>query len=264
MIGLSTYAYFWRWSPRNPDPMDLPQMLSDARAEGADLFQICDYPPLGRMSREDLKGIRQKARDLDLVLELGTRGVSAGHLLGYLDIAEQLGARLLRSMVQKTAEGPYLTQVAGEVTQVLPEFERRGVTLALETYEQVPTAFLVELVEHVDHPSLGIVLDPGNCVAALEMPTDVIARTAPYVKNIHVKDFAFSRRDEWVGFTYAGAPLGEGLLDYEALLREVRPEERGINQVIEHWLPWTNNLPDTIRLEQAWTQHNLEYLRSRS
>lgn len=239
-------------------------MLSDARAEGADLFQICDYPPLDLMSPEDLKGIRQNAGDLDLVLELGTRGVSAGHLLRYLDIAEQLDARLLRSMVQKTAEGPNLAQVAGELAKVLPEFERRGVTLALETYEQVPTEFLVELVEHVDHPSLGIVLDPGNCVAALEMPTDVIARTAPYVKNIHVKDFAFSRRDGWVGFTYAGAPLGEGLLDYEALLREVRPEERGINQVIEHWLPWTNNLPDTIRLEQAWTQHNLEYLRSRS
>ncbi|MBE1514886.1 sugar phosphate isomerase/epimerase family protein [Nesterenkonia halotolerans] len=244
--------------------MDLQQMMEDASAHGVNLFQICDYPPLDHMSSLQLSGVRESAAALGITLEVGTRGTDPEHLMRYLNIAERLDAGLLRSMVQATPKSPVLKDVMEAIAGLLPEFERRGVTLALETYEQVPTEFLVELVERLDHPSLGIVLDPGNCVAALEMPTDVIARTAPYVKNIHVKDFAFSRRDGWVGFTFTGTPLGEGLLDYEALLRKVRPEERGINQVIEHWLPWTNNLADTIQLEQAWTQHNLEYLRSKS
>lgn len=264
VIGLSTYAYFWRWSTRNPEPMGLEQMLEDTRSLGADLYQICDYPPLDGMSLDELDQIRRLTLDLGLSLELGTRGVRPDHLLRYLDIAERLGARLVRSMVQTSPGEPSLAEVPELLAQVLPEFERRGVTLALETYEQVPTASLVEVVASVGHPSLGIVLDPGNCVAALELPRDVIARTAPYVKNLHVKDFAFSRRDGWVGFTYAGTPLGEGLLDYDDMVEQIRPEERGINQVIEHWLPWTNDLSETIRLEQQWTQHNLDYLRSRT
>ena len=65
-------------------------------------------------------------------------------------------------------------------------------------------------------------LDPANCVAALERPRDVVAATAPYVKNWHVKDFAFTRQAGWVGFNLAGCPLGEGLLDYDQF-----PQGRG-------------------------------------
>ena len=64
------------------------------------------------------------------------------------------------------------------------------------------------------------------------------------MRNLHVKDFAFTRQDGWVGFTYAGAPLGEGLLDYDHMRRAVRPDERGINQIIEHWLPWQGDARD--------------------
>ena len=101
-------------------------------------------------------------------------------------------------------------------------------------------------MRQVDSPALGICLDPGNCVAALEPPTSTIERTAPYVRNLHVKDFAFSRRDGWVGFTFAGCPLGEGLLDYDFMIDTVRPDERGINQIIEHWLPWQGDSATTF------------------
>ncbi len=264
MIGLSTYAYFWQWSARNPQPLGLEDMLEDTRLVGGDLFQICDYPPLEAMSTEDLAVVRRRATDLDLTLEIGTRGMQPEHLLRFLDIAEHLGSGLLRSMISRKPGNPSLAELPGLLAAILPEFERRGVTLALETYEQVSTASLVELVETVNHPSLGIVLDPGNCVAALESPEEVIARTAPYVRNLHIKDFAFSRKDGWVGFTYAGTPLGEGLLDYDYMIEQVRPAERDINQVIEHWLPWTNDAAETIRLERQWTQHNLDYLRSKN
>ncbi|WP_268760627.1 hypothetical protein [Arthrobacter sp. Soil762] len=40
-----------------------------------------------------------------------------------------------------------------------------------------------------------------------------------------------------VGFTYAGDPLGEGLLDYEYMISKFQPHQRSINQIVEHWLP---------------------------
>ncbi|RBL82868.1 sugar phosphate isomerase/epimerase, partial [Streptomyces cavourensis] len=140
----------------------------------------------------------------------------------------------------------------------------RGVTLGLETYEQVATDDLLDVVRAVDSRYLGVVLDPGNSVARLERPADVVMATAPYVVNIHVKDFAFTRRDGWVGFTYAGCPLGEGLLDYDGMIaavRRARPDAERINQIVEHWLPWqSEGFETTARLEEQWTRTSISTL----
>ena len=44
----------------------------------------------------------------------------------------------------------------------------------------------------------------------------------------------------------------------------VDPESRGINQIVEHWLPWQDDAETTCLLEDQWTQHSVDYLRSKS
>ena len=144
----------------------------------------------------------------------------------------------------------------------LAGYEASGVTLALETYEQVATDDLIGVVESIGSDHLGVCLDPANVVARLETPKAVVEQCATHVKNVHVKDFAFARQDGWVGFTYSGAPMGTGLHDYPHLLSAVRPGERGVNQIIEHWLPWQGDPQTTITTEREWTRTTLEYLRS--
>jgi sugar phosphate isomerase/epimerase len=262
MIGLSTYAFFWQHSDQAPQPLALAGMLRRTHEHGVELFQICDYAPLERMTDAELVGIRSLAGELGLTLELGTRGLSSEHLARYLRIAESLDAGMVRSMVNTATHRPTLDEAAGLLCDILPDYEAAGVTLALETYEQIGSAELVGLVERVDSPNLGICLDPANTVARLEHPRDVIDRTAPHVVNIHAKDFTFSRKDGWVGFSLVGCPMGEGMLPWDYLVEQVRPDERGINQVIEHWLPMLDTLDSTLQAEKAWTTHNLNYLRS--
>lgn len=264
MIGLSTYAFFWQWSERNPEPLSLEQMLASTRDLGVDLFQVCDFPPLDQASDAGLTSFGDAAQDLGITLELGTRGIQEDHLLRYLDMAEQVNAKFVRSMVRLSAQDPSLEEGRQILARVMERYAERGVALGLETYEQLPTQQLVDLVQDVGHPALGIVLDPGNCVAALEPPRQTIDLTAPLVNNLHIKDFAFSRRDGWVGFTYAGTPLGEGLLEYDYMINRVQPFARNINQVVEHWLPWTDSFAETARLEQLWTQQSVTYLRSKN
>lgn len=263
-IGLSTYAYFWRHSDRVPAPMGLEAMLEQTAELGGQVFQICDYPKIEKLSAESLEKLRQRAESLGVVLELGTRGLKADHLGLYLNLAKSLDAKILRSMFNSPDSRPTIAQAQQQLAQILPDFERSEVALCIETYEQVPTASNLEVVKHFNSPWLGICLDPANCVAALEAPKEVITLTTPYVLNLHVKDFAFSRRDGWVGFTFAGCPLGEGLLDYDAMIAEVNPQSRGINQIIEHWLPWQEDADATCAMEDAWTRHNLDYLLSRN
>lgn len=107
-----------------------------------------------------------------------------------------------------------------------------------QIYEQVVTADLVGLRKRIGSDLLSICLDPANVVTQLELLAECVEKTAALVKNVHVKDFAFARHDGWVGFTYCGVPVGSGLHDYAQLLRTVKPRERGINEVVEHWFPW--------------------------
>jgi len=269
MIGLSTYAFFWQHQaaplgmPGAEAPLSLSQMLDRSHALGAEVFQICDYLPLLGYSAAELTALKAQAGEQGVTLELGTRGVGADHLATYLSLAGQLGASMVRSMLNTADHKPTLTEAQSLLEATLPSYADSGITLALETYEQVSTTDLVSLIEAVGHDNLGICLDPANSVAALEDPIDVIDRTAVYVKNIHVKDFQFTRRGGWVGFTLEGAPLGTGLLDYDHLIATVKPGERGINQIIEHWLPWGDSFEATVQLENQWNTHNIDYLRSK-
>lgn len=259
--GISTYAYFWRISGRAPRPMTLTEMLRDTAELGGRVFQICDYAPLLSYDSAQLADVRATARDLGLTLELGTRGIGPRHLLAFLDKAGALGVTLVRSMLNTAGHRPDTAEAVTLLKESVPRYEAAGVTLGLETYEQVSTDDLLTVVRGVGSEHLGVVLDPGNSVARLERPADVVAATAPHVVNIHVKDFAFTRRDGWVGFTYAGCPLGEGLLDYDGMISAVRPAERGLNQIVEHWLPWQDEGYDaTARLEHQWTQHSINTL----
>jgi 3-oxoisoapionate decarboxylase len=260
-IGLSTYAFFWRTSTKVVAPISLHDMLKQTHELGCTVLQICDYPPIETLAPSELLDIHDAAADLGVQIELGTRGVDPAHLYRYLDIAEPLGVTLVRSMLHTATHKPTTEEAIGLLKEAI---ENQGVTVALETYEQIPTPDLVQVVEAVGSDALGICLDPANCVAGLELPHDVVDRTAPYVKNMHIKDFTFARQPGWIGFTLAGCPLGEGLLDYDEMVTVVDPASRGINQIVEHWLPWQDDAETTCSIEAQWTQHSVNYLRSKS
>jgi sugar phosphate isomerase/epimerase len=141
-------------------------------------------------------------------------------------------------------------------------FEEAGVTLALETYEQISTEDLVKLIDQNGSPNLGICLDPANVVARFENPKHCIDIAAPKVMNIHVKDFAFTRQEGWVGFNFTGAQMGTGSHDYKYLVDRVQPQKNGINEIVEHWLPWQGTIEQTVAIEKSWTNKTIEYLRS--
>jgi sugar phosphate isomerase/epimerase len=260
-IGLSSYSFFWQRSGRVGAPLGLDQMVERTAASGIGVFQICDDPSVESLGDEELAALRRRSRELGVRLELGTRGIREAHLERYLGLARALDVAIVRTMLHSGDDRPDAAESVALLRAASADYERAGVALALETYEQVPTADLVGIVDRVDSPAVGICLDPANCVAALENPRDVIERCAERVVNLHVKDFRFGRNPGWVGFVLTGSPLGEGLLDLDLLLERVRPRERGISQIIEHWLPWQDTEAVTVATERDWTARNIDHLR---
>ncbi|WP_156761203.1 sugar phosphate isomerase/epimerase family protein [Microbacterium karelineae] len=261
MIGLGTYAFFWRMSDRVEAPMTLGDAFAETKELGLDLFQICDHAPLESMTDTELRALARRADELGIALQIGTRGIEPARLERFLAIAEILGARLVRSMFRGDACSPAPDCAVRWLADAIPAYERAGVTLALETYEQVATTDLVDVVERVGSDRLGICLDPANVVARLESPRACVEAAAAHTTNVHVKDFAFDRQPGWVGFTYSGAPMGEGLHDYDHLLAIVDPRGRGIDEIVEHWLPWQGDALATVRTERDWTRRTIDHLR---
>jgi len=141
-IGLSTYSFFWQWHETAPRPLSLAEIVAKTASWDVDLLQLCDYPALDRYDAAQAADLAAIGGDLGVAYELGTRGLDTAHLLHYLELAGRLDVTLVRSMVksEEIADAPEL------LAKVVPAYEDAGVTLALETYEQIPTRTLVDLV----------------------------------------------------------------------------------------------------------------------
>jgi sugar phosphate isomerase/epimerase len=239
-------------SERVERPLQLEDVIADAVSLGVDVVQLCDRPELESFTDHRLGELRAQAVEANLLLEVGTRGIAPAHLTRYLDLAGQLDARLVRSMVPADQAGD-LSAAADLLRGIGPAYAAAGVELALETYEQIPTADLVDLVARTGVAGIGVCLDLGNTVAGYEQPSTVIEIAAPHTLNVHVKDYRFTRAEGWVGFSFTGAPLGEGALDVDRLCAEVRAHRPGVSFVIEHWLPWQGDPVTTTGTERDWT-----------
>lgn len=258
-VGIGSYAMFWEWHD-HPDPIGIEGMLDRAAELGCTVFEICDDPRIEDRSAHGLAALRARAADLDLRLQLGTRGIDPARLARWVDMAEALDARVLRSMVQRPDAARGAAHVAETLGASLPRLEAAGVALALETYEQVPTATLVGAIEAVGSPLVGATLDPANCIAALERPVDVVDAVAPHALDLHVKDFRFDRQPGWVGFQLTGARMGSGQLDVQHELDAVHAAGRAPAAIVEHWLPWQGTSAASVALERDWTAATLAAL----
>lgn len=260
VAGLSTYAFFWRSSNKVSNPMCIEKMLEETSNLGGKVFQICDYLQIENFDNKKLEQIRQLAESLNLSLELGTKGIEPDLLKKYILICKALNVRIFRTMFNSLTFKPSRSQIESIMHEWLPKFEKDKIKIAIETYEQLKTQDLVSIIKDINHPFLGICLDPANCVASLENPKTVIDMTSDMVINLHIKDFSFSRRDGWVGFNLSGTKLGSGLLDYQYMMEKIKPNTRKINQIVEHWLPWQGTENQTCCIEEEWTKLSIKRL----
>lgn len=259
-IGLSTYALFWEGSDRNPDTLTVPDMIERTAGLECNVLQLCDWRAVETMSAERLAGHRHEAERSGVDIEIGTRGLGKDHIARYLRICEALDAHVLRSMIVPEGDDP-IGSACRSIEALLPGLRDLDVCMCLETYEQISSSALVSIVKRVGDPHVAIALDPANTVANFENPNDVIKCCAEATNNLHVKDFAFTRMDGLIGFSYSGARMGEGGLDYSFEMKEVRPVQRGISQIVEHWLPWQGDIDTTIKQEREWTSHAVKYIK---
>lgn len=120
-------------------------------------------------------------------------------------------------------DAPWADQLAATakvLSMLVPILRDLGAHLNLETHEEISSFEVVRLVEEAGPDVFGITFDVANVVVRGENPMAAARRVAPYARQSHVRDVALARTD--YGHGRFLAPVGEGLVDWPALLRALR------------------------------------------
>ncbi len=263
-LGLGSYALAWAIGVPGHEPerpLDVFGFLERAAELGFDLVQIADNLPLHRLSEDDLGQLKSLARRLSIDIEVGMRGLTGGNLEHYLELAQFFASPLLRVVVDSEGHHPNLDEVVSTVREVLPQFEKSGVTLAVENHDRFKARDLLGIIEALDSPFVGVCLDTVNSFGALEGPEVVVKTLAPFVVNLHIKDFEVRREHHNMGFRIAGTPAGRGSLNIPWLVKTLETKAREANAILELWPSPERSVSETVEKESEWLKQSQRYLK---
>jgi len=246
-LGFSSYAY--RWAVGTSDfqpshPLDGLGLLDKASKLGVEVVQLCDNWPLHHLSSPELDHLKKASRQKGVALEVGTEGLE--HLARYVDLAAELGSRALR-LVLGTDD---VALAESALRSALPRCRDRGIVLAVENHFDLASPALVDLLQRVGDPALGVCLDTANSVGLLERPVETIATLAPFALQVHLKDFLVERAP--IGYHVTGRPLGEGWLDVAVLMDALGDAGQRLDFFIESWMDPEDGVEATLTKEEQW------------
>jgi sugar phosphate isomerase/epimerase len=263
-LGLGSYACAWALGVPGFDYepcLNATGLIRRAADLGLRLVQLADNVPVETFSASNLREIKNTARGHGVDLELGTRGIARDHLRRLLDLCSELDSPILRVVVDTPNDHPSSDEIIERFTALIPELERCGVTIAIENHDRFRARALAEMVRQILSPAIGVCLDTVNSFGALEGPQAVVAELAPFVVNLHVKDFVVRRARHNMGFEITGTPAGQGQLDIPWLLAELREGGYDPNAIVEHWPAPEPLIHATIEKELQWCRQSVHYLR---
>ncbi|OUM89026.1 sugar phosphate isomerase/epimerase family protein [Parageobacillus thermoglucosidasius] len=263
-VGVGSYLFRYAVGTekfRPEVPLGPVELVERAAKLGAELVQFAENLPLDDVADQVLDRVRETANRCNITLEAGTAGATEERLLRHLQIAEKLGAKLVRL----TLHAPGLEIGSGEairvIRKVVAEYEKRGIALAIENHFTVPSSELISIVQTIDHPLVGLCVDAANSIANREWPEETVRLLAPWAMSVHMKDYKLEPHPDGLGVNVRGVPLGRGLQNIRHLLEIVLERKPNVHVVLEQWMPPAETVEQTLRQEEAWIAESLEVMK---
>jgi sugar phosphate isomerase/epimerase len=264
-LGIGSFTFAWAVGVpghKPKQPMSALALLDIARQLKVRVVQLCDNLPLARLSGPELEAFGTAARDLQLQIELGARGLDPDNLRAYLGLARRFGCPFLRLVIDSPGDEPSADETVTRLRSWRPEFEAAGVKLAIENHDRFRSDTLASVIEQLGPDWAGICLDTVNSFGALEGPEVVVQRLGEFTLCLHVKDFVVRRVSHQMGFLLEGCPAGQGRLDVPWLLAQLAHCPHEFNAILETWVSPLDSLDQTIARERSWAEQGVHYLRT--
>jgi len=240
-VGIDSYCYhrfFGEVYPQQQSPsrsMTLEDFLDRAhqlQVDGVSL-ESCFIP------HKDDPGYLQSVRDrlddyqFDRVyawgnpdgLEGGKNQTEYGKMIRSLDHAKQIGAGVMRVVGSSFTyrfenHQEQITRLVTMFKEAVKATADYDIKLAIENHIDFTGAEILQLLETVDSPFLGLNFDTGNFARLLDDPVKAMEKLAPHTLATHIKDLKVNHDaapDDW--YFFSTAPVGDGFIDNLQLAR---------------------------------------------
>jgi len=239
-FGLSCYSFPFTCGFRNrdgkavcPNPMNGLDLVALAARHGLTSVEfplsiIPDHTEAGMERFGELLRSHGMTYSLDLPV------LDVAQAREQLPLAKRAGAKVVRCMVSGFLEGAravhvpdwdaHITAMMDKLFAVRPLLDELDMLLAIENHQDVTSDDLIALCD-AGGPRVGVTLDVVNPLAVAEEPYDFARKVGPRIMNIHIKDYTIHPTPS--GYNLVRASIGEGCMDWRALLtlvREVAPD----------------------------------------
>lgn len=186
-------------------------LIGVAKEMGFDGIEFIDLMPTDGMSDLEYAAVLRDAAEkagIEIVAYtigadfLGEKGweAEAQRLFGQVDVAEALGAKLMRHDATggfKGEDAKYksfdsaLPILANGCRMVTEYAAKKGIATMVENhgYFCQDSVRVEKLVNEVANPNFGLLVDMGNFMCADDEPAKAVGTVAKYAKHVHAKDF---------------------------------------------------------------------------
>ena len=186
-------------------------LIGVAKEMGFDGIEFIDLMPTDGMSDLEYAAVLRDAAEkagIEIVAYtigadfLGEKGweAEAQRLFGQVDVAEALGAKLMRHDATggfKGEDAKYksfdsaLPILANGCRMVTEYAVQKGIATMVENhgYFCQDSVRVEKLVNEVANPNFGLLVDMGNFMCADDEPAKAVGTVAEYAKHVHAKDF---------------------------------------------------------------------------
>ena len=186
-------------------------LIGVAKEMGFDGIEFIDLMPTDGMSDLEYAAVLRDAAEkagIEIVAYtigadfLGEKGweAEAQRLFGQVDVAEALGAKLMRHDATggfKGEDAKYksfdsaLPVLANGCRMVTEYAAKKGIATMVENhgYFCQDSVRVEKLVNEVANPNFGLLVDMGNFMCADDEPAKAVGTVAKYAKHVHAKDF---------------------------------------------------------------------------
>ncbi len=226
--------------------------LFSLRSQGWDAFQFLDYAAkhkvqtihyseirfIGSLEDDHLKKVKAKADEHGIQIELGMRsicptskffdpkqGTAERQLLKMVRAARIAGSQIVRCFLGMAADretgeiDKHIENTVKVLKAVRSPVRDAGLMIAVENHGgDMQARELKTLVEAAGKDFVGVCLDSGNPLWAIEDPHLTLETLAPYVLTSHVRDTVLWRTPE--GAAVQWTRMGDGNIDIAGYLEK--------------------------------------------
>ena len=199
------------------------------RVEGVSL-ESCFFPAFDDATIDDVRE-RCDALGFERVwawghphgLRSGSDPAALDDLIRHVAIAKRIGASVMRvccggRRTRPASWSDHRAAILPMLRQAVIAAGSAGIVLAIENHIDFLADELVDVVETIGSPYLGVCLDTGNNLRILEDPMVAARKLVPYARATHVKDVTARSGDPREFSFWPSVPLGRGLIDVAAIV----------------------------------------------